>query len=290
MNIRPPTLTESYRIVQLMDRSLHGVDTAYDHLTRSGWRRALARHMTLPHYFHWLNEGWMLEIKGEIAGWLYLLHHKRSTHVNDLGVAPAYRRQGHGQRLLTWAEQRAKAKGKTMLTLAVTIHNEPAVALYERCGFQALHPQLWIGSREALPPSRLTLPASPLLPAQRALLFREAWARALTSDGHDPLPLLADQVQHWQSGWGKAWEFWQEGQRIGYADFSAGLLRLYPTYPDEPALLAAMGAALAPLLPPGPLTLDLGSMCADQHAAPLLEAQGWQPTLRERMLMIRSHL
>jgi RimJ/RimL family protein N-acetyltransferase len=63
--------------------------------------------------------------------------HPACAHVADLGlmVARAHRREGVGMALLAAAEEWARGAGIRKLELSVFPHNEPARALYERCGF-----------------------------------------------------------------------------------------------------------------------------------------------------------
>ena len=64
--------------------------------------------------------------------------HPASAHVADLGllVAAGWRRRGVGSALLGQAAAWARAAGVRKLELHVFPHNEPAIALYERFGFQ----------------------------------------------------------------------------------------------------------------------------------------------------------
>lgn len=55
----------------------------------------------------------------------------------QLGIAlePAFQRQGHGRRLMLAALDAARAQGTHQV--ALTVHPEnPAITLYERCGFE----------------------------------------------------------------------------------------------------------------------------------------------------------
>lgn len=271
-----------------MDQSLRGVDSSYDRLVRSPLRGWLARNVSLPLYFHGFNEGWILEVDGTIAGWLYLQHLTQSTHINDIGVAPEYQRQGNGTRLLTWAETRATEKGKGVLTLAVTASNHPAVSLYTRSGFRPLHHALWQGTREMLPVAPSSIRPRELDAAQRPVPFREFWSHALAADGQPTTPLLADQLSHWYTGRGQAWELWRERRLVGYADLVANVLRLFLGTVEGDAPLQAAWSALTPLLPSGSLRLDLGSNVADEQTRPLLERAGWKQRHRKRMLMVKS--
>ena len=64
--------------------------------------------------------------------------HPASQHVADLGlmVAKAHRGQGIGAALLQAAVDWAKERGVQKLELHVFPHNEPAIRLYERFGFE----------------------------------------------------------------------------------------------------------------------------------------------------------
>ena len=56
-------------------------------------------------------------------------------NIHDIVVHAAARRQGIGQALLGWAEQRARDLGCCKLTLEVLSNNARAMASYERAGF-----------------------------------------------------------------------------------------------------------------------------------------------------------
>ena len=64
--------------------------------------------------------------------------HPASAHVADLGlmVDAAHRRRGVGQALLDAAVEWARGAGIMKIELHVFPHNEPAIALYERYGFE----------------------------------------------------------------------------------------------------------------------------------------------------------
>jgi RimJ/RimL family protein N-acetyltransferase len=77
---------------------------------------------------------------GEIVGRLSLARdpHPGSAHVADLGlmVAQGHRRHGIGWALLAEAVAWARVSGVEKLELHVFPHNEPAIRLYERFGFE----------------------------------------------------------------------------------------------------------------------------------------------------------
>jgi RimJ/RimL family protein N-acetyltransferase len=77
---------------------------------------------------------------GELVGRLSLLRdpHPASPHVADLGlmVAAPHRRSGIGTLLMGAAEDWAAAAGVTKLELHVFPHNQPAISLYRKLGYQ----------------------------------------------------------------------------------------------------------------------------------------------------------
>ena len=95
--------------------------------------RALQRHPDASLYVAELPSG-------ELVGRLSLMRdsHPASPHVADLGVmvAAPYRRSGIGTLLMAAAEEWAAAAKVTKLELHVFPHNEPAISLYEKLGYE----------------------------------------------------------------------------------------------------------------------------------------------------------
>lgn len=77
---------------------------------------------------------------GRLVGFLSALRggSRRIQHRCDftMGVLAAYRRQGIGRRLLEALEGWAGPLEVTRIELTVMAHNEPAISLYRRCGYQ----------------------------------------------------------------------------------------------------------------------------------------------------------
>jgi RimJ/RimL family protein N-acetyltransferase len=80
------------------------------------------------------------EVDRELVGRLSIARdpHPASPHVADLGlmVAAAHRRRGVGTALLAAADEWARDAGVTKLELHVFPHNGPAIALYEKLGWE----------------------------------------------------------------------------------------------------------------------------------------------------------
>ena len=65
------------------------------------------------------------QLTGELQAYIYLVY-----------VAPQYRRQGLGRKLMKHAKQWASAQGYSQLSLQVFIKNVPALKLYKSLGYQ----------------------------------------------------------------------------------------------------------------------------------------------------------
>jgi ribosomal protein S18 acetylase RimI-like enzyme len=59
----------------------------------------------------------------------------RAAWFEDLVVHPEYRRQGIGQKMLSYVVGEARAEGVVRITLLTDMQNERAQALYRRAGF-----------------------------------------------------------------------------------------------------------------------------------------------------------
>lgn len=82
----------------------------------------------------------VLELKGEIAGYLSVLTHKKhhNLRIYSIAVDPARRGMKLGQALIEKAIAYALELGLPALSLEVNTENCPAISLYERNGFEAV--------------------------------------------------------------------------------------------------------------------------------------------------------
>jgi L-amino acid N-acyltransferase YncA len=99
--------------------------------TRPNW---LKEHSPDRHPF------WVLEIDGEVAGWLTLKAFLprcayRDTAEVSVYVDEKFRRRGVGRRLLGEAIARARALGINAMVGLIFAHNEPSLRLFEQIGF-----------------------------------------------------------------------------------------------------------------------------------------------------------
>ncbi|MDJ1183860.1 GNAT family N-acetyltransferase [Roseofilum casamattae] len=60
------------------------------------------------------------------------------SHIFLLYIIPEHRRQGLGSALMERAETYAKQAGEQQMSLQVFCDNQPAIALYDKLGFQSL--------------------------------------------------------------------------------------------------------------------------------------------------------
>ena len=78
------------------------------------------------------------EEDGQVLGYMVFSSVLDEGSVDNIAVAPAARRRGIGARLLTDALEKARAAGLAVINLEVRASNAPAIALYEKNGFQAV--------------------------------------------------------------------------------------------------------------------------------------------------------
>ena len=82
---------------------------------------------------------WLVaEIDGKVAGYVGSQSVLDGADMMNLAVAPAYRRQGIGQALVTALTDYLQQKGIIVLLLEVRASNDPAIALYQSLGFQQI--------------------------------------------------------------------------------------------------------------------------------------------------------
>ena len=98
------------------------------------------------------NSLFVLRINNEIAGSVILNHEPEAAYyqvewdvetdyrdilvVRTLVVHPKYMKHGVGRKLMDFAKDYGCEEGMKAIRLDVSIHNTPAIELYERCGYK----------------------------------------------------------------------------------------------------------------------------------------------------------
>ena len=80
---------------------------------------------------------WLVAVdEGMVAGYIGSQSTIDETDVMNVAVHPDWRRQGVAENLITHLIQELKKRGSHALMLEVRASNTPAIALYEKLGFQ----------------------------------------------------------------------------------------------------------------------------------------------------------
>ena len=83
------------------------------------------------------HEFYFLEDDGRV-GTLWLAAHDEDIYVYDIFVDQEHRGRGVGSRVMAWIEEQAKERGVDSVSLSVFAHNEGAIRLYERLGYEVV--------------------------------------------------------------------------------------------------------------------------------------------------------
>ena len=78
----------------------------------------------------------VLEVAGQVAGFVILRHAPAHMLLENIAVAPAFQGQGLGGRLIAIAHSAARAAGVPKLILYTHVKMTENVALYQRQGFE----------------------------------------------------------------------------------------------------------------------------------------------------------
>ncbi len=76
------------------------------------------------------------ELNGRVIGFCDVHVVADDAHINELCIEPTSRRQGAAHAMMRHAIGLCDALGCSVLSLEVRSKNEPAIALYEKCGFE----------------------------------------------------------------------------------------------------------------------------------------------------------
>jgi len=84
-------------------------------------------------------EAWVAEADGEVVGFLILVPGSESMLLDGVAIRPSHQGRGLGGRLLTLAEERARAAGHTRISLYTNEAMVENQRLYERTGYVETH-------------------------------------------------------------------------------------------------------------------------------------------------------
>ena len=116
----------------LLEKDLPAVLAIEESSFLSPWTRASFLHELHSPY----SQLTVAEQRGEVIGYLCCWYVADEVHILDVAVRPESRRQGAGARLLRHALVVGQRKGAQSANLEVRRSNLPAIALYEKFGFQ----------------------------------------------------------------------------------------------------------------------------------------------------------
>lgn len=120
------------------------VSVRWEETAATGWPEPLRlaflhdqyRLQTAHYDAHYQGAAWgVVEVAGERAGRLYLLHRGDDLRVVDIAFLPAFRGRGFGGALLAAAGELAQSLGAAKVSIHVEESN-PARRLYQRLGFR----------------------------------------------------------------------------------------------------------------------------------------------------------
>ena len=90
------------------------------------------------------------ETGGKVIGYCGLLRSFDEADITNVAVSYAWQRQGIGRRMLKWLINEGESEGIENYTLEVRAGNEPAIALYEKLGFdfEGIRPGFYSNPKE----------------------------------------------------------------------------------------------------------------------------------------------
>lgn len=91
-------------------------------------------------------------LDGAPVGAALIARRGRASRLAGMAVVPAARRRGVGRALMAQLLDEARARGERAMVLEVIEQNEPAVKLYEACGFQKVRRLTGHAGRPIAPP------------------------------------------------------------------------------------------------------------------------------------------
>lgn len=90
--------------------------------------------------------GVLVSAEGEVVGTVMAGYEGHRGWINYLAVCPDHQAQGHGRRLMAWAEARLREAGCPKINLQVRQGNEQVLAFYAALGY-TVDPVVSLGKR-----------------------------------------------------------------------------------------------------------------------------------------------
>lgn len=138
---------QDYKIVPITEQYIESFREAVGSVAREhkylAFLDAPSSEMVRAYVIENLKENWPHFVaisEGKVVGWCDIasLHRPVFVHSGSLGIGvlEQYRGQGIGEALMRAAIAKAQDRGLQRIELTVREHNKPAIALYEKMGFQ----------------------------------------------------------------------------------------------------------------------------------------------------------
>jgi diamine N-acetyltransferase len=137
LQFREATLQDEAALVPMM-RSLDEHETYAIRFDESAVRAAFRQFLSLPSF----GRAWLLYTGPALVGYIILTigfsfeFHGHDAFIDELYIAPDYRRRGFGRQAIAFLEQKAREMGVNAVHLEVDRGNDPALELYRRTGYR----------------------------------------------------------------------------------------------------------------------------------------------------------
>jgi phosphinothricin acetyltransferase len=140
--------TDRMKIRDAVENDLPAIVDIYNAAVATRMSTAQLEPVTVESRRRWLSEHspdrhpfWVMEVDGQIAGWLTIKSFLprcayRGTVEVSVYVDEKFRRRGIARKLLEEATARAPSLGINALVGLIFAHNEPSLKLFERLGFE----------------------------------------------------------------------------------------------------------------------------------------------------------
>jgi len=120
-----------FEIVNLNKSHIDGVVKLEETCFASPWtREGIEEELSNPQAHFLIAEG------GGVLGYIGVQEIAGEAYITNIAVLPGFRRKGIAGALLNAAAGGAQERGCEFITLEVRVSNSPAIALYEKCGFE----------------------------------------------------------------------------------------------------------------------------------------------------------